>query len=73
MLGPYNPVVDDNLSWYGVDTADGYVWAVLDHNSDNGAGNLSNTPFGVVPEPSTWTMLAIGGTGLLFFLRRVKA
>jgi autotransporter-associated beta strand protein len=73
VAGAYIAGSDFNLSWYGVDVADGYVWAVLDHNSDYGAGNLSNTPFGVVPEPSTWTMLAIGGTGLLFFLRRAKA
>jgi len=72
MESAYNPSTDDNLSWYGVDVADGYVWAVVDHNSEFGAGNPSDTPIEAVPEPSTWGMLA-AGAGLLIVLRYRKS
>jgi len=59
-----------NLSTYGVDTTDGYVWAVLNHNSDYGVGNPSIKPVKVVPEPSTWALLVGGCASLLAFRRR---
>ena len=69
VLGAYDPTTDFNLSWYGVDLADGYAWVVVDHNSDFGVGN-TDSPIEVVPEPSTWGMLVIGGAGLLLIHRR---
>lgn len=53
----YNSATDFHLGYYGVDTASGSVWAVLDHNS----------LFAVVPEPSVATLLGLAG---LAFLRR---
>ncbi len=40
----------DYLGSWGYDTTNDTVWAVLDHNSE----------FAVIPEPSTWAMLAAG-------------
>ncbi|HWB57934.1 MAG TPA: PEP-CTERM sorting domain-containing protein, partial [Chthoniobacteraceae bacterium] len=59
--GAYNPATDFVLGDYGIDTSDDTVWAVVDHNSE----------FAVIPEPSTWTMLAIGAC-LLVVLRRKR-
>ena len=42
------------LGSWGVDTANGDVWAIIDHNSQ----------FAVVPEPSALTLIAIGGLSL---------
>lgn len=53
--GAYNPGTDFQLGYYGVDTADNYVWAVLDHNSEFAVGQLSPTP-----EPSSAVLLASG-------------
>ncbi|MEI9897906.1 MAG: hypothetical protein WDN28_29630 [Chthoniobacter sp.] len=53
VAGAYDPSVDFNLGYYGVDTANSTVWAVVDHNSE----------FGVVtpaPEPATGTFLVCG-------------
>jgi hypothetical protein len=63
VLGAYNSITDDNLSYYGVDTTDGYAWAVLDHNSTFGVGNASFQPE-EAPEPSAWALL-LGGVVLL--------
>lgn len=49
-----------DLGKYGVDTANDYVWAVLDHNSE----------FAVIPEPSSLTLLGLGAAGLLARRRR---
>jgi len=60
--GAYDPLTDFNLGTYGVDTATGTVWAVLNHNSD----------FAVVPEPSTCALLALGlGTAAIAYRRRM--
>ena len=57
--GAYNPGTDFVLGYYGVDTTANTVWAVLNHNSD----------FAIVPEPSTFALLALGAS--LFFRRRI--
>ena len=48
------------LGAYGVDTTAGSTWAVLNHNSD----------FAVVPEPSTWALLAGSLTFVMVMRRR---
>src|SRR5208283_1966362 len=58
-LGAWLPG-DMTLGDWGVDMTSHTVWAVLDHNSD----------FAVVPEPSTLSLLAAGGLGLLAAVRR---
>ncbi len=58
--GAYNPATDFHLGTYGVDIEQGVVWAVLNHNSE----------FSVVPEPSTWLLLAFGLLTLTVFPRR---
>ncbi len=45
-----NVNVGDFLGSYGVDTVNHEVWAVVNHNS----------PFAVVPEPSSWLLFAMG-------------
>jgi autotransporter-associated beta strand protein/T5SS/PEP-CTERM-associated repeat protein len=57
--GAYNPGTDFVLGYYGVDTVNDTVWAVINHNSD----------FSVVPEPSTFALFALGAS---LFLRRRK-
>ncbi|MDP7288365.1 MAG: PEP-CTERM sorting domain-containing protein [Phycisphaerae bacterium] len=52
--------LDDYLGSFGVDIANDTVWAVLDHNSI----------YGVVPEPTSIAMLAMGG--LAVWRRRRK-
>ncbi len=61
--GAYNPATDFHLGTYGVDINQGVVWAVLNHNSE----------FSVVPEPSTWLLLAFGLLTLTAFPRRGSA
>ncbi len=51
----YDPDTDFALGNYGFDTANGTVWAVLNHNSD----------FAVVPEPGMWGLLGLGAVALL--------
>lgn len=51
------------LGAYGVDTTTGSAWAVLNHNSD----------FAVVPEPTTWALLAAGLTFVVVMRRRRRA
>ncbi|MFA7234648.1 MAG: autotransporter-associated beta strand repeat-containing protein, partial [Terrimicrobiaceae bacterium] len=66
----YQTFLADNDGWnattmlgaYGVDTANGSVWAVIDHNSE----------FGAVPEPSTWALLTLGGSSIALLARRKK-
>ena len=41
---PYNPATDFQLGLYGVDTADGVVWAVINHNSDFGVSDMNIVP-----------------------------
>ena len=52
-----------DLGKYGVDIADGYVWAVLNHNSE----------FAVIPEPASLGLLAIGSLVLLTRRKSVDA
>lgn len=56
-----NGAYDGNLvlGHYGVDTATGSVWAVINHNSD----------FAAVPEPSTLALLSVTLCGMLLFCR----
>jgi hypothetical protein len=53
-LGAYDPATDFHLGYYGVDTVNNVVWAVIDHNSE----------FTVVPEPASAGFLLIGGCAL---------
>jgi len=55
----YGTTLSGYVGAYGVDTTTGSVWSVLNHNSD----------FAVVPEPSTWVLLA-GGLTFVMVLRR---
>jgi len=48
------------LGSWGYDAAGHNVWAVLDHNSE----------FAVVPEPSTWALLAFSLTTVMVLRRR---
>jgi fibronectin-binding autotransporter adhesin len=64
--GAYDPNSDFNLGWYGVDTANNEVWAVIDHNSTFGVANQDVQPDDQglqpqgVPEPSALGLLACG-------------
>ncbi|HEY5707752.1 MAG TPA: PEP-CTERM sorting domain-containing protein [Terrimicrobiaceae bacterium] len=60
--GAYDPATGFVLGYYGLDTASNTVWAVLNHNSE----------FAVVPEPSTYILLAIGMFFLLCKSRRAR-
>lgn len=53
--GAYNSSIH-TLGYYGVDTENNTVWAVLDHNSDYAPG--------VVPEPATILLMLAGIAGL---------
>ena len=63
--GAYNPATEFVLGDYGVDTTNHVVWAVVDHNSEFGVGQ-------VAPEPGTWVML-VSGIGSLGLCRRRRA
>jgi probable HAF family extracellular repeat protein len=39
VYGPYDPAQDFHLGYYGVDTVNNVVWAVINHNSDFTTGN----------------------------------
>jgi hypothetical protein len=60
--GAYDPANDFVLGYYGVDTVNHTVWAVIDHNSD----------FTVVPapEPTSAVLAACGALPLLLRRRR---
>ena len=53
-FGAYNPATQFVLGYYGVDTVNDRVWAVIDHNSDFGAGGAA------VPEPTAAGLLLLG-------------
>ena len=63
--GAYNPLLDNHLGYYGVDTANHSVWAVVNHNSLFAVGELS-----AAPEPSRALLLIFGSMGLLMRRRR---
>jgi hypothetical protein len=58
-----NGITDANLSSvlgaYGVDPTTDTTWAVIDHNSDFGAGNGAFLPV-AAPEPPLWFLLMAG-------------
>jgi hypothetical protein len=60
-FGAYDPTTDFVLGYYGVDTYNNTVWAVINHNSD-----FTVTP---VPEPTS-SALAISGVAMLLARRR---
>ena len=49
-----------SLGSYGRDTTTGSAWAVLNHNSE----------FGIIPEPTTWALLAFSLTIVMVLRRR---
>ena len=58
----YNAVTDFVLGYYGVDTTNNKVWAVLDHNSQ----------FATIPEPGTCALITLCGCALFLVARRKK-
>lgn len=56
------------LGAYGVDTNNDVAWAVIDHNSDFGAGIIS-----AVPEPSFYALFGLGAFFLLIAVKRKSA
>lgn len=58
VAGAYDPSVDFELGYYGVDTANNKVWAVVNHNSE----------FAAAPEPGSAALLGLGG--VLLGMRR---
>lgn len=63
--GAYDPATEFVLGYFGVDTTNNHVWAVLDHNSSFGAGTF------VIPEPSTLAEL-FSAAGVCLVCRRRK-
>jgi len=63
--GAYDSGTDFHLGSYGVDTADNYVWAVVNHNSEFAVGPLTPTP-----EPSCSLLVATGLAACLLLRRR---
>ncbi len=63
--GAYDPLNDLQLGYYGLDTVNHNVWAVVNHNSEFGVGNA--TP---APEPSQGILLLLGGS--VFAMRRMR-
>jgi hypothetical protein len=65
--GAYTPGTDFQLGYYGVNTSNDTVWAVV-----NGTGDfaVSDVNFVEAPEPGTRTMLLMGAAGLGLFRRR---
>ena len=66
--GGYDPANDFHLGFYGNDTTNNYVWAVVDHNSVFAAGQIAPTP-----EPTSILLFALGGAGLAMQRRRTRA
>lgn len=58
---------DTMLGAYGLDVANGQVWAVIDHNSDFG---VASDGVLVVPEPATFVLLGSAGLAWLAVRRR---
>jgi hypothetical protein len=56
----YQPATDFSLGTWGVDTAGGTVWAVLNHNSD-----FAVTGTAAVPESGSGMLLFVGVTAVL--------
>lgn len=65
--GAYNSVTDFILGYYGVDTTNSEVWAVINHNSTFGV--MGNVPV-PVPEPSGALLAALTGMVMLMKRRR---
>lgn len=63
--GAYDPLVDNHLGYYGIDTTNNTVWAVVNHNSLFAVGELASAP-----EPSRALLLVFGSVGLLMRRRR---
>ncbi len=65
--GAYDPNTDFILGYYGVDTTNSEVWAVINHNSTFGV--MGNIPV-PVPEPSSALLAAFTGAVALMSRRR---
>ncbi len=66
ILGAYDPLTDFLLGNYGVDTVNNRVWAVIDHNSQFGAG-------GPIPAPEPGSAVLLMAGGALLALRRSRS
>jgi len=64
--GAYDSSTDNQLGDYGIDTTNGTVWAIVDHNSEFA---VVTSP---VPEPSAWWLLGFSLTALVLLRRRVR-
>ncbi len=68
-FGAYDPNTEFHLGYYGIDTVNNRIWAVLDHNSQYGVGGVQIQD---VPEPGTMALMGIGTLALWFRMTRQR-
>ncbi len=70
--GPYDPAMDFHLGYFGVDTAHGVVWAVVNHNSEFVVTNLDTLAVPSVTHLANSHMF-LNLTGVANAVNRVEA